>query len=194
MKDKILLEVSARHVHLCEADLKTLYGDNAKLIVKKKLSQPGQYAAEQRVDVIGEKNSLKNVSILGPCRGKSQVEVSLTDARVLGVDAPVRESGELEGSAAVMIVGPMGVVRLTEGCIVAKRHIHLTPEAAEEQGVANGEIVSVRVESPLGRSLVFDDVVIRVSSSFSPAMHIDTDEANACGAKGLMYATIIKNA
>lgn len=194
MNEKILLEISARHVHLTQADVETLFGKGAQLTVKKQLSQPGQYASEQRVDIIGETNNLKNVVILGPCRDKSQVEISATDARSIGVKAPIRESGDLKGSGKIMIVGPRGVVELDEGCIIAKRHIHLTPEVAEKENVTNGEIVNVKVESPRERSLIFGDVVIRVSPNFSPAMHIDTDEGNACGAEGMMYATIIKNA
>ena len=143
---------------------------------KKDLSQPGQFACEEKVTVVGEKGSLK-ASILGPERSASQVEVSLTDARSIGVKAPIRESGDVAGSGACKLVGPCGEVELTEGVIAAKRHIHLTPAAAEEFGVADKQIVKVKTNGL--RPLIFDDVVVRVNANFAPAMHIDTDEANA---------------
>ena len=155
------------------------------------LSQPGQFASDKKVKVIGSKGSF-NASILGPERSANQVEVSLTDARSLGVDAPIRESGDIAGSAPITLEGPCGTVELKEGCIVAKRHVHLDPASAEEYGVKNGDVVSVKIESPLGRSLTFSDVVIRVSEKFAPAMHVDTDEGNAAGIKGTVFGTIIK--
>lgn len=177
---KILVETSARHVHVTEADLNTLFGAGYKLTVKKELSQPGQYASNERVTVVGPKKELTNVSILGPCRGATQVELSATDARSIGINAPVRESGDIAGSAGCKLVGPAGEVEISEGVIVAKRHVHMTPEDAAAAGVADKEIVKVAVETD-GRSLVFGDVVIRVSEKFSTAMHIDTDESNAAG-------------
>lgn len=177
---KILVETSARHVHVTEADLNTLFGAGYQLTVKKELSQPGQYASNERVTVVGPKKELANVSILGPCRNATQVELSATDARSIGINAPVRESGDIAGSAGCKLVGPAGEVEITEGVIVAKRHVHMTPEDAAAAGVADKEIVKVAVETD-GRSLVFGDVVIRVSDKFSTAMHIDTDESNAAG-------------
>ncbi len=177
---KILVETSARHVHVTEADLQTLFGAGYQLTVKKELSQPGQYASNERVTVVGPKKELANVSILGPCRNATQVELSATDARSIGINAPVRESGDIAGSAGCKLVGPAGEVEIAEGVIVAKRHVHMTPEDAAEAGVADKEIVKVAVETN-GRSLVFGDVVIRVSDKFSTAMHIDTDESNAAG-------------
>ena len=177
---KILVETSARHVHVTEADLNTLFGAGYKLTVKKELSQPGQYASNERVTVVGPKKELANVSILGPCRSATQVELSATDARSIGINAPVRESGDIAGSAGCKLVGPAGEVEISEGVIVAKRHVHMTPEDAAAAGVADKEIVKVAVETD-GRSLVFGDVVIRVSEKFSTAMHIDTDESNAAG-------------
>lgn len=177
---KILVETSARHVHVTEAALEALFGKGYQLTVKKELSQPGQYASNERVTVVGPKKELANVSILGPCRGASQVELSMTDARSIGIAAPVRESGDIAGSAGCKLVGPAGEVELSEGVIVAKRHVHMTPQDAAAAGVADKEIVKVAVESD-GRRLVFDDVVIRVSEKFSTAMHIDTDESNAAG-------------
>ena len=173
---KILVETSARHVHVTEADLNTLFGAGYQLTVKKELSQPGQYASNERVTVVGPKKELANVSILGPCRNATQVELSATDARSIGINAPVRESGDIAGSAGCKLVGPAGEVGIAEGVIVAKRHVHMTPEDAAAAGVADKEIVKVAVETD-GRSLVFGDVVIRVSDKFSTAMHIDSNAA-----------------
>ena len=178
MDNKVLVETSARHVHLSQQDLETLFGEGYQLTNKKDLSQPGQFACTERVDVVGAKKTLAGVTILGPVRGKSQVELSLTDARSIGVDAPIRESGDIAGSGACRLVGPKGEVALEEGVIAAKRHIHMTPADAEAFGVKDKDGVSVRVESA-GRSLVFGDTVVRVSPKFALAMHIDTDESNA---------------
>ncbi len=188
---KVLVETSARHVHLSAADINTLFGEGATLTHKKDLSQPGQFACEERVTVVGPKKSIPNVIILGPARPASQVEVSLTDARTLGVAAPVRESGDIAGSGACKLVGPCGEVELAEGVIAAKRHIHLTPADAEEFGVEDKQIVSVKIDSN-GRSTVFGDVVVRVNPNFAAAMHIDTDESNAACAFGEVYGEIIK--
>lgn len=178
MDNKVLVETSARHVHLSQQDLETLFGEGYQLTNKKDLSQPGQFACTERVDVVGAKKTLAGVTILGPVRGKSQVELSLTDARSIGVDAPIRESGDIAGSGACRLVGPKGEVALEEGVIAAKRHIHMTPADAEAFGVKDKDVVSVWVESA-GRSLVFGDTVVRVSPKFALAMHIDTDESNA---------------
>ncbi len=188
---KILVETSARHVHLTQEHIDILFGAGHQLTVKKMLSQPGQFACEERVDVVGPKKTIPNVSILGPARPASQVEVSLTDARTLGVSAPVRESGDVEGSAPCKLVGPAGEVEIDCGVIAAKRHIHMTPADAEEAGVNDKDVVSVKIESD-GRSLVFGDVVCRVSPKFALAMHIDTDEANAACAFGQCYGEIVK--
>ena len=191
MAKKILVETSARHIHVCEATLETLFGKGATLTNKKDLSQPGQFACEERVTVVGPKKELAGVSILGPARPASQVEISLTDARSIGVNAPIRESGDVAGSGACKLVGPCGEVELTEGVIAATRHIHTTPEVAAEWGVADKEVVSVKVESD-GRSTIFGDVVVRVNPNFAAAMHIDTDESNAACAFGECYGEIIK--
>lgn len=191
MENKILIETSARHVHVTEETLEILFGKGAALTPKKELSQPGQYAAMERVDVVGPKRTLSGVSILGPVRKANQVEISLTDARSIGVAAPVRESGDVKGSAPCKLVGPAGEVEITEGVIAAKRHIHLDPESAEKFGVSDGEVVSVKVPTD-GRALVFGDVAVRVSPRFAPAMHIDTDESNAAGIAGVVYGEIIK--
>ena len=186
---KALLETSARHIHLSQEHVDILFGAGHQLTHKKDLSQPGQFACEERVTVVGPKKEIKNVSILGPVRKESQVELSATDARSIGISAPVRESGVLEGSAPCKLVGPAGEVDLEYGVIVAKRHIHITPEDAQAFGVSDKEIVKVKAVSE-GRSLIFDDVVVRVSASYATAMHIDTDEANACG--GATVGEIVK--
>ena len=186
MAKTVLVETSAHHVHVTKVHLEILFGEGYELTVKKMLSQPGQYAAEERVTVVGPKRELANVSILGPVRKATQVELSLTDARSIGVSAPVRESGDVAGSGACKLVGPKGEVELTEGVIAAKRHIHMTPADAESYGVKDSQVVSVKIDSN-GRSLVFGDVVIRVSDKYALAMHIDTDESNAAGCTpGLM--------
>ncbi len=191
MSNKVLVETSARHVHLSRADLDVLFGKGYELTVKKDLSQPGQYACEERVTVVGPKKAIERVGILGPVRPASQVEVSYTDARTLGISAPVKESGDIAGTPGCKLVGPCGEVEIANGVIVAKRHIHFTPAEAEAAGVSDKEIVSVKVESE-GRTTVFGDVVVRVHPNFSAAMHIDTDESNAAAAFGLVYGEIIK--
>ena len=177
---KVMVETSARHVHVNEKDLETLFGLGYDLHAKKNLSQPGQYASDERVTIAGPKGEIAGISILGPTRGATQVEISLTDARKLGVVPPVRESGDLDGSAAVTVIGPNGKVELAEGCIAAKRHIHLDPLTAERFGIADQQIVKVACGAN-GRRLIFDDVVARVSDEYAASLHLDTDEANAAG-------------
>ncbi len=191
MKTSILVETSARHVHLTQDDIETLFGKGASLTHKKDLSQPGQFACEERVTLVGPKKSIPNVIILGPARKATQVEVSFTDARTLGLTPPVRESGDVAASPAVKLVGPAGEVELTEGVIVAKRHIHLTPDEAAEYGVSDKQIVKLSVKNDC-RSTIFDDVVVRVNPAFAAAAHIDTDEANAACAFGVCYGDIIQ--
>ncbi|HIT49998.1 MAG TPA: phosphate propanoyltransferase [Candidatus Pelethenecus faecipullorum] len=188
---EFIIETSARHVHVTKETLAKLFGENATLEVKKMLSQPGQFASNQKVKVVGPKGEL-NCSILGPERNADQVEVSFSDARALGIVAPVRESGDVAGSAPCKLVGPMGEVELKEGVIVAKRHIHMTPSDAEEFGVENGQIVQVKVTTQTGRALIFGDTVVRVSSNYALAMHVDTDEANAGALAGQVFGTIVK--
>ncbi len=188
---KFIVETSARHVHVTEDDLKTLFGEGHALTKKKDLSQPGQYACEERVTVVGPKKELANVSILGPCRKATQVELSATDARSIGIAAPVRESGDLAGSGACKLVGPCGEIELSEGVIIAKRHIHLTPEDAEKLGVKDKDEVWVRIDTA-ERSAILGDVVCRVSPSYATAMHIDTDESNAIGSGKDQMGEIVK--
>ena len=190
MKKKVLIEVSARHVHLSKEHLEILFGSNYELTKKKDLSQPGQYAANERVTVVGSRKDLPRVSILGPVRKSTQVEISATDARSIGINAPIRESGDTLGSASCKLIGPAGKVELKEGVIVAKRHIHITPSDAKKYNVNDKEIVSVKIETEQ-RSLILGDTVIRVRDDFATAMHIDTDEGNAAGISGIVFGEII---
>ena len=191
MAKEFLVEISARHVHVCKETLETLFGAGYELTPKKDLSQPGQFACEERVTVVGPKKEIAGVSILGPCRPEDQVELSATDARSIGVKAPIRESGDVAGSGACKLVGPCGEVELAQGVIVAKRHIHMTPEEAAELGVKDTQIVNVKVTTD-GRSLVYGDTVVRVSPKYALAMHVDTDEANAAAIPGSCMATIVE--
>ena len=177
MDNKFIVETSARHIHVTAETFAKLFGADAVLHNKKDLSQPGQYACEERVTIVGPKKSIPNVIILGPARKASQVEVSFTDARTLGITAPVRESGVTAGTPGCKLVSEKGEVELSEGVIIAKRHIHMTPADAEAMGVSDKEVVKVKITSE--RTTEFDDVVVRVAPSFALAMHIDTDEANA---------------
>ena len=190
MAKKFIVETSARHVHLTAEAFATLFGEGKELTVKKMLSQPGQFASEERVTIVGPKKSLPNVSILGPFRKANQVELSATDARSIGSVAPIRESGDVAGSGACKIVGPAGEIEISEGVIVAKRHIHLTPADAEEMGVKDKDVVWVRLDTD-GRKAILGDVVCRVSDSYALAMHIDTDESNAVSAPRELYGEIV---
>ena len=187
---KIMVETSARHIHITQETLETLFGKGAQLTNKKDLSQPGQFACAEKVTVVGPKGEV-TMSVLGPVRPANQVEVAFTDARKLGIVPPVRESGDVKGAPSCKLVGPMGEVEATDCVIVAKRHIHLTPEAAAEFGVEDKQIVSVKVGDKGNRETVFGDVVVRVSDKFFPAMHIDTDESNAAGLAGTVDGEII---
>ena len=203
MENKILVETSARHIHLDQASFDYLMGakegEHATLNVRKPLSQPGQYVSDVRLNLVGPVNpktgkprAINGVSILGPLRSKNQVEISATDARTLGVSAPIRLSGDVKGSAPIKIVNPENgrELELGEGVIVAKRHIHMTPEDAEAFGVKDGDSVYVAISTP-ERETIFGDTIIRVSPKFSLAMHIDTDESNASNASGEVYGQIL---
>lgn len=189
MENKILVETSARHVHLTEEAVQILFGEGHTLTNKKDLSQPGQFACEEKVTVVGPKGAIK-ASVLGPTRPANQVELSFTDARTVGIVPPIRESGDVAGTPGCTLEGPCGKIEITEGVMVAKRHIHMTPEEAEALGVCDKEIVSVKVDT--ARPVIFGDVVVRVSPKFALAMHIDTDESNAACASGLVYGSIVK--
>ena len=173
------VEASGRHVHLSRQEIDALFGPGYQLTKVKDLSQPGQFVCKERITVAGPKGLFQNVVILGPERSESQVEVSMTDTRILGINAPVRESGKTEGTPGVTLMPGSAVVTLSHGLIVDKRHIHMTPEDALKNKVSNSQIVQVKVEGT--RPLIFDDVVVRISPRFATYMHIDYDEANACG-------------
>ncbi|MCL2053421.1 MAG: phosphate propanoyltransferase [Oscillospiraceae bacterium] len=191
MAKNFIVETSARHLHVTQEHLEILFGKGAELTRKKELSQPGQFASGERVEIKGPKKSLAGVSILGPVRPVTQVEISATDARSIGINAPIRESGDVAGSAGCVIVGPCGEVEISEGVIVAKRHIHLTPADAKELGVSDKDIVYVKFDTE-GRKAVLGDVVCRVHENFSRAMHIDTDEANAVSSTNGTTGEIVK--
>ena len=180
MSYKVEIGISNKHLHLSDADLETLFGPGAKLTPYKELVQPGQYAAEEKVDVIGPKGSFKGMRIIGPTRPQTQVEISMTDARVIGIDAPIRESGKLDGTPGVKLVGPAGELDLETGVIVALRHIHLSPSEAAEAGLKDKDLVDIKTFGT--RPLIFQDVLIRSGDGHQKECHIDTDEANAAGA------------
>lgn len=186
----IEVEASGRHVHLSREDVDKLFGKGYELTKLKDLSQPGQYACKERVTITGPKGSLKNVVVLGPCRANTQVEISLTDGSSLGLKAPIKQSGDLEGTLGIKISTENGEVELDKGLMVAKRHIHMKPCDAKKFDVCDNEVVQVKVMGQ--RPLIFDDVVVRVSESFETYMHIDYDEANACGYSKGTFAKIIK--
>lgn len=192
VKDEAFIEVEAsgRHVHLAEKDIEKLFGANYKLTKIKDLSQPGQFACKERVTIKGPKGSIKNVVVLGPARAETQVEVSLTDSLALGVKPPIKMSGELLDTPGITIESDRGVVNLDRGLIAAKRHIHVSKEDAKKFEVKDNDLVKVKVFGE--RPLIFDDVVIRVSEDYTTFMHIDYDEANACGFKSGTFARIIK--
>lgn len=181
MANTVIIEGSGRHIHVTREDLDVLFGKGFELDQKKMLSQPGQFASSCKVTVTGPKGSL-NLSILGPCRKETQVELSFTDARSLGLDCPVRESGVLAGSPGCTVTGPNGSVELKQGCIIAKRHIHFSAEDAEKFGVQDKEIVQVKVGGD--RAMIFDEVVCRVSPNYATFMHVDYDEINAAALFG----------
>lgn len=187
--DKFIIETSARHIHVTAEHLAVLFGEGHTLTPKKDLSQPGQFACEERVTIVGPKKELAGVSILGPVRPATQVELSATDARSIGLGIDIRESGDISGTPGCRIIGPCGEIEISEGVIVAKRHIHMTPADAEKFGVQDKQIVAVKAESAV-RACIFEDVVVRVSEKFALAMHIDTDESNA--AFGVKEGYIVK--
>ncbi len=185
--------ISGRHVHVSQEDLEHLFGPGQELTRFRELSQPGQFAANETVTLVGPKGAISRVRILGPVRKATQVEISRTDGYALGIDAPVRESGDLDGTPGIVLVGPYGPAKIEQGVIVAKRHIHFTPELSREFGVTDGEMVMVRTEGP--RALVFDEVVVRVREDFALDMHVDTDEANAAGlGQGDLVSMVLKRA
>lgn len=188
--NSIPIAVSARHCHLSKNDLEELFGEEFKLTKKADLSQPGQFAANEFVTIVGPRGSIEKVRILGPARNMTQVEISQTDSIKLGVKPPLRESGNLEGSAPVTIVGPKGSIYKKEGLIIAQAHIHMNPDEAQNQGVEDGEYVKIEVQGE--RPITFGKVLIRVSPKYKLEMHVDTDEANAGFLKGKTFGRIVK--
>lgn len=190
MADKrVPVEISARHVHLTAEHLNRLFGEGFVLTPRRALSQPGQFLAEERLHVQGPAGAFDSVAILAPMRSVTQVELSLSDGRKLGIDLPVRPSGDIKGSAGVKLIGPKGALILTEGAIAAKRHVHLSPEDAACFGLRNGQIISARISG--ARALVFEEVQVRVDPAFVSAMHVDVDEANAAGISGPAEAELL---
>jgi propanediol utilization protein len=186
---RVLLEGSARHAHLSREDADVLFGKGFELSKVRDLSQPGEFLTEEKVTLAGPKGRIERVSILGPIRKATQAEISLSDARKLGVEAPIRLSGDLAGSSPVRLEGPAGSVDLSEGCVVAKRHLHVTPEDVVKLGIAGRETILVKTEGE--RGLIFDEISVRVSENFSTAIHLDYDEMNAAGLSGESYGEIV---
>lgn len=190
MKKQVNIALSNRHIHLSKEDLETLFGKGYELQRTKDLSQPGQYACEEKVDVVGPKNTIKGVRVLGPVRPETQLELSVSDAFALGVAPIVRNSGDTIDTPGAKLVGPEGQVELEKGLIVAARHIHMHTKDAEEFGVSDNEIVSIRVGGP--RGLVFENVLVRVSDSYALEMHVDIEEGNAAGIKNNDLVELVK--
>ena len=181
MKRELPIALSNRHIHLTQENTEILFGEGYKLSVAKDLNQPGQYASQEKVDAKGERGTIKGIRVLGPARSHTQMEVSLGDARVLGIDAMVRESGKLKDTPGLTLVGPKGEVELKDGVIIAARHVHMSPEDAENFEVKDQDLVRVRVDGP--RALIFEKVIVRVSPNFKLEMHVDIEEGNAAGVK-----------
>lgn len=189
--NRIPIGISNRHVHLSSEDMRVLFGHNAVLTKISDLSQPGQFASEQRLTLVGQKGVIENVRVLGPCRNKTQVEISVSDCIRLGVQAPIRDSGDLQNSAGVTLVGPIGSITLREGVIIAARHVHMDLSDAEQFRVKDGDRINVKVPGP--RGLVFYEVLVRANDKFRLEMHIDIDEANAASLKNGDHVEIATN-
>lgn len=189
MSYKVQVGISNKHLHLSEKDLAALFGEGYELTPTKDLVQPGQFASEEKVDIVGPKATLKGIRVLGPVRPETQVELAKTDARTIGIDAPVRESGKLDGTPGCKLVGPKGEVQLDHGVIVALRHVHLNPEQAKEAGVKDKDVISIKIGGE--RGLVFDEVLVRSGDKHEKEIHLDTDEANAAGCEPSTEAELI---
>ena len=190
MRYKVNIGLSNKHVHLSQADLEKLFGEGYELTPSKPLVQPGQFAAEEKVDIVGPKKTLAGIRVLGPVRPETQVELALTDARTIGIKAPVRESGKLEGTPGCKLVGPCGEIEIDHGVIAALRHVHLNDDQAKEAGVKDGDWVSIKIEGE--RGLVFDNVLVRAGVKHEKEVHLDTDEGNAAGCGPDTVCEIIK--
>lgn len=187
---KVPVGLSNKHLHLTEEHIEVLFGKGHKLTPKKDLVQPGQFASEEKVDIVGPKGTLKGIRVLGPARPQTQVEMAMTDARTIGIKAPIRESGKLDGTPGCKLIGPEGEVELESGVMIALRHVHLSPEQAIEAGVKDKDIVSLKVEGE--RGLTFDNVLVRSGDTHEKECHLDTDEGNAAGLGPDAVAEIIK--
>lgn len=190
MSYKVEIGISNKHLHLSQEDLETLFGKGYELTPVKDLKQPGQFASEEKVDLVGPKGTLKSIRVLGPVRPETQIELSVTDARGIGMDAPIRESGVLDGSPGMTIVGPKGKVEMDKGVIVALRHIHLSEQQAKDANVKDKELVDVKTTGT--RPVLFQDVLIRAGNKYEREFHLDTDEANAAGVKNNDFGEIVK--
>ncbi|MDR2535988.1 MAG: phosphate propanoyltransferase [Treponema sp.] len=190
MSYKVEIGISNKHVHLSDADLEKLFGAGHKLTLKKALKQPGQFASDELVDVVGPKGTLKGIRVLGPTRKESQIELAMTDARQIGLSLPVRESGKLDGSPGVKLIGPAGEIELQKGAIIALRHIHLSPAQAAEAGVKDKDLVDVKTFGT--RPVIFQDVLIRSGDAHTKEFHVDTDEGNAAGIKNDEFVEILE--
>lgn len=190
MKKELPIALSNRHIHLTREHIDTLFGEGYELTKLKELSQPGQYASEEKVDIAGPKGTLKGVRVLGPARGNTQAEISMSDGFKIGVVPPVRDSGSIEGSPGAKIIGPKGEVEIDKGIIAAARHIHMHTEDAEKFGLKDKDRVKIKV--PGDRGLTFDNVLVRVSPKYALEMHVDVEEGNACGAKNGTMVELIK--
>jgi len=190
MAYEVKIGISNKHVHLSEEHLEILFGKGHQLTPTKNLVQPGQFACEEKVDVVGPKKTLSGIRVLGPTRPETQVELAMTDARGIGIKAPVTESGKLDGTPGCKLVGPCGEVELDHGVMVAMRHVHLNDAQAAEAGVKDGDIVSIKIEGE--RALVFDKVLVRAGAKHEREVHLDTDEGNAAGCGPDTVCTIIK--
>ncbi|HEY8364410.1 MAG TPA: phosphate propanoyltransferase [Haloplasmataceae bacterium] len=190
MKNQLPIAMSNRHIHLSKTDLEKLFGEGYVLTKSKDLSQPGQFAANEKVDIVGPKGTLKGVRVLGPVRGNTQIEISKTDSFVLGIYPPVRDSGDIENTPGAKIIGPKGEVEIDKGVIIASRHIHMHPNDAKEFGVKDKDRVKVKVDGE--RGLIYDNVLIRVREDFILEMHVDIDEGNAAGVSNGQLVELLK--
>jgi putative phosphotransacetylase len=181
MSYKVPVGLSNKHLHISVEDLETLFGKGYELTPFKPLKQPGQYASNEKVDIVGPKGVLEGVRILGPARKETQVELAMTDARAIGINAPVKESGKLDGTPGVKLIGPLGETEIDHGAIVALRHVHLSSDQAKEAGVVDKQMISIRFDGE--RGLVFDNVLVRSGEGHDSEIHLDTDEGNAAGLK-----------
>lgn len=190
MKKSLPIALSNRHIHVSQKDLEVLFGEGYELTHTKDLSQPGQYACEEKVDLVGPKRTIKGIRILGPVRPETQLEVSITDAYTLGIDPIIRNSGDISGTPGGKLVGPKGEVEISNGIIIAARHIHMHTSDGDDFGVKDGQIVSIKTNGP--RGVIFDNVLVRVHPTYALEMHVDVEEGNAAGVRNGDLVELIK--